>query len=180
MSLNTFIFYSLLRKPMWFPLLKVVSPLQTMSDFRWFFLSAGPDGGTDIQPKQSANSVVKNEGKQREKLEKQRERQEEKRPPVGDSRAALKLMMCYWRYCIPYYIVFMAFTFLLQRRELHVPPARQAKTSLFSGLECKRSPPTSILCHAIPYYTIPYHTIPIPIPIPNWGSKAPERAAVGD
>jgi len=111
MSLNTFIFYSLFRKPVWFPLLKVVSPLQTMSDFRWFFLSAGPDGGTDIQPKPSANSVVKNEGKQREKLEKQRERQEEKRPPVGDSRAALKLMMCYWRYCIPYYIVFMAFTF---------------------------------------------------------------------
>jgi len=158
MSLNTFIFYSLLRKPMWFPLLKVVSPLQTMSDFRWFFLSAGPDGGTDIQPKQSANSVVKNEGKQREKLEKQRERQEEKASASWRLSRGIEIddVLLALLYTILY--SFYGFHFLLQRRELHVPPARQAKTSLFSGLECKRSPPTSILCHAMPYYTIPYHT----------------------
>jgi len=109
---------------------------------------------------------VKNEGKQREKLEKQRERQEEKASASWRLSRGIEIddVLLALLYTILY--SFYGFHFLLQRRELHVPPARQAKTSLFSGLECKRSPPTSILCHAMPYHTIPYHTIPYPFLFP--------------
>lgn len=121
-----------------------------------------------IQPEPRANNVVKNEAdnsknnssaaaEEKQEGNEKSGRKNSSSDLDSDSRAALKLMMCclHWRYCS-----FYGFHFLRSMLRL----ARQAKTSLFSQAQ---TPHPLLDPHPHPFRNI-------------WGSKAPERARVGD